>query len=190
MVQPHLARVASLRDRWPAFRERIRDGALLAEAAARARPLFRSRSGMAFDPPPVALIVFSADARGYERVLLDPFHLLELDDPAGFIAHEFFHNWRRQIARWPDLESEREPLAWLLASLEDEGIADLLDKRAIPEMDDAALAAIHPDPFLAGSMRSTAASTGVPDTDCSRSMPPCARWRSIPPAAMRWAAHW
>lgn len=148
MIQPHLARVVLLRDHWPGFREWLRRGTLLSQAAAQARLLFRGRRGVAFEQPPISFIVFSADARGYERLLLDPFHLMEINDPADFIAHEFFHAWRLPLTRWPDMDAEREPLAWLLANLENEGMADLLDKRGIPDMDDAALASIHPDPVL------------------------------------------
>jgi hypothetical protein len=83
------------------------------------------------DPAPVALVVFSLDARGYDPIVMDVLAARELDLRA-FVAHES-HHWyrnRRATIDWDQVPQHEQDLLWTLYQIQGEGIADQIDKRA------------------------------------------------------------
>jgi hypothetical protein len=102
----------------------------------------------AHPPPPLALLLFAPDGRGYPQLIIgDLLHLSREASPAEFFAHEFFHTYRRLVARAPGVvpPSERP---WLdaVTVVEEEGLADQLDKRDIPDLTPTQLDARYPAP--------------------------------------------
>ena len=87
--------------------------------------------GADFDPPRVALLVFSPDGRGYDPIVIDVSlaELLPGDGLELMVAHEFHHFYRNQLKReWPDdLPGTDGVLLWALDQLQGEGIADQIN---------------------------------------------------------------
>jgi Putative zinc dependent peptidase (DUF5700) len=94
-------------------------------------------------PPKLALVLFAPDGRGYPHLIVgDLLHLIRQPQRVGFFGHELFHYYRHVIAR----RERRDPGAlqpWLdaVTNVEEEGLADQFDKRAVlalgPEQIDA-----------------------------------------------------
>jgi hypothetical protein len=89
-------------------------------------------------PPPVALVLFLNDGRGYPSVIVaDLLRLTRTGVDTSYFAHEFFHYYRRQFARARPTPAARDAgIDELLAYPAEEGVADQLDKRAFAEMPD------------------------------------------------------
>jgi len=84
-----------------------------------------------FDPPRVALLVFSPDGRGYDPIVIDV-SLAELLPGNGLelmVAHEFHHFYRNQLKQgWPEDPTDKDGvLLWALDQLQGEGIADQIN---------------------------------------------------------------
>ncbi|MGE0553856.1 MAG: DUF5700 domain-containing putative Zn-dependent protease [Gemmatimonadales bacterium] len=98
-------------------------------------------------PPPVALILFAPDGRGYPQLIIgDLRNLLGREGREGFFAHELFHFYRRRIGR-PRVGEAGADRHWLdaIGNVEEEGIADQLDKAEIPGLSVEALRVRFPD---------------------------------------------
>jgi len=83
------------------------------------------------EPAPVAVVVFSMDARGYDPIVMDLLAARELD-LRSFVAHES-HHWyrnRRATIDWDQVTEHEQDLLWTLYQIQGEGIADQIDKRA------------------------------------------------------------
>ncbi|MEZ4587314.1 MAG: DUF5700 domain-containing putative Zn-dependent protease [Gemmatimonadales bacterium] len=137
-------------------RERLIDGtpdfvsALQAEyraGAGRAAALLGDSLVRSVPPPPIALILFAPDGRGYPQLIIgDLRNLLGREGREGFLAHELFHFYRRRIGR-PRVGEAGADGPWLdaIGNVEEEGIADQLDKAEIPGLGVEALRARFPD---------------------------------------------
>lgn len=147
-VLPHLAKVPPRRAELEAFRRRLESSDVLARAAFRAQEVLPPGTVARRRPPLVCLVFFAPDGRGYpDRIVADLLDLSATPDPDGFFAHELFHFYRRLVER-PLAETPQElaPFAQALVNMEEEGIADQLDKREIPTLTDAALSVRYQDP--------------------------------------------
>ena len=89
------------------------------------------------EPPPLALVVFDLDARGYDPIVIDLLAAKELD-LLPFLAHESHHWYRndRAMVDWDEIAPHDEELLWTLYQIQGEGIADQIDKR--PWIDEGA----------------------------------------------------
>lgn len=144
-VLPHLREVPPARAKLRSFTSELAAGGLFQMAVDRAQTLLPEGFTDADPAPPVSFIFFAPDGRGYERIVLDLLHLMRHPDAAGYLAHEFHHAYRARLG------PEHAPfgddlLAWALVRVENEGIADRLDKAEVPWMTDAQLAVRYPDP--------------------------------------------
>lgn len=134
-VLPHLRDVPLRRDSVVRFRGEIERDALFDQARERAQSFLPAGTTRRVPAPSVSILYFK-DARGYERILIDPLYLMRVPDRVQLIGHELHHYYRNKIA------THTRPfggdlLAWAIANVETEGVAGLVDKAAVPEMTDA-----------------------------------------------------
>lgn len=143
LVVPHLSDVPRRRQELAEFRQRLERQHLPEAARDRAQEFLPVGATKRFPPPPISFLYFY-DGRGYERILLDPLHLMRRPDPVGMLAHELHHYYRHKIApgRRPFGD---DMLAWSLTNMEVEGVACTLDKRALPRMTDSEIENAYPD---------------------------------------------
>jgi hypothetical protein len=147
-VLPHLSSVPARRAELDSFRHRLESPGLLARAARRAQGVLPPGTTFRRPPPTVCLVFFAPDGRGYpDRIVADLLDLESNPDPEAFFAHELFHFYRRLVQRVPvDAPDALAPFAQALLNMEEEGIADQLDKSDIPRLTEAALARRYPEP--------------------------------------------
>lgn len=131
-VIPHLRTVVARRDTL------VHLAASLAspEAMMRARSLaleYLPAGEEGRHPAPGVSLLYFIDARGFERILLDPAYLMDLHDPIPVLGHELHHYYRNRLARAHRPFGE-DMLAWRLSTTETEGIAGLVDKREVPSL--------------------------------------------------------
>ncbi|HJU64101.1 MAG TPA: DUF5700 domain-containing putative Zn-dependent protease [Gemmatimonadaceae bacterium] len=137
MVLPHLRDVPGRRDSVEKFRGEIERDALFDQARERAQR-FLPVGTTARVPAPRVSILYFKDARGYERILIDPLYLMRVPDRVELIGHELHHYYRNKVAK-NTRPYGNDLLAWAIANVETEGVAGLVDKAAIPTMSDAEL---------------------------------------------------
>lgn len=142
-VLPHLMRIPENRARLQRFERQLQSEAFFRRALARAAPFLPPGTIGRLSPPEVSLIYF-IDGRGYDRILLDPLHVMNHPDPDGLMGHELHHNYRNRIARHRPYGSDL--VAWAIVNVEVEGIASMVDKARVPGMSDAAINAAYRDP--------------------------------------------
>jgi len=89
-------------------------------------------------PPPVALVLFLNDGRGYPAVIVaDLLRLTRTGVDTAYFAHEFYHSYRRRFAvTYREHAPQDAGLEELLAYPVEEGAADQLDKRAFVDLSD------------------------------------------------------
>jgi hypothetical protein len=136
-VLPHLRDVPLRRDSVARFRGEIERDALFDQARERAQRLLPAGTTQHVPAPSVSVLYFK-DARGYERILIDPLYLMRVPDRVELVGHELHHYYRNKIAR-PTRPFGNDLLAWAIANVETEGVAGLVDKSAVPDMSDAEL---------------------------------------------------
>ena len=141
-VLPHLEEVSARRADLSAFRARIGARRLMDSARALAQAWLPEGATRRLAPPEVSWVVFH-DARGYPRILLDPLHVMQHGTPLELIGHELHHNYRNRLAI-PSRPYGDDLLAWALVNVEVEGIAGLVDKRALTRLDSAGISRRHP----------------------------------------------
>lgn len=146
---PHLRRVAAARAQTADFLAQIDLDATLDEARHRVQAYLPAGLTEAHAPPPVSVTHFVVGGRGYrERIVSDAVELMEMYDPVAFFAHEFHHSYRARVARpWGEIAEEHRALVNLLVRLEEEGIADRLDKAHVPTLSEADLDRRYPSPL-------------------------------------------
>jgi hypothetical protein len=155
--QRYWARVLAHLDRVPEKRLELEQhvaglsaGELLDSAVADAASLLPAGAVPDGARPPIALVVFASDGRGYSNLLVvDVLNLMDKPDPEGFLAHESHHYFRAGIAvgEWPE-EAPENLLLHALSKLEVEGIPDQLDKAGLPGLSEAELEALYPQSGL------------------------------------------
>lgn len=142
-VLPHLMRIPARRSRLEAFERELQSETFFRRALARAARFLPPGTQSRLSAPEVSLIYF-IDGRGYDRILLDPLHVLTHPDPDGLVGHELHHNYRNRIARHRPYGNDM--LAWAIVNVEVEGIASVVDKARVPRMTEAAIEAAYQDP--------------------------------------------
>ncbi|HVT38618.1 MAG TPA: DUF5700 domain-containing putative Zn-dependent protease [Gemmatimonadaceae bacterium] len=143
MVIPHLRLVASRRDTLRLIERSLGSPEIFATGIRRAQEFLPSGTTSRLRVPDVSLIYF-LDARGYQRILFDPSHLMDLYDPTLVLGHEMHHYYGNQLA--PDSRPFGEDMiAWRVATTETEGVAGLVDKREVPRLTKAQLAVRYRD---------------------------------------------
>lgn len=87
-------------------------------------------------PPPVALILFGPDGRGYPNLIIgDLLQLARRRERDRFFAHELFHYYRRFVARTPRVDPGADtPWLGAIGNVEEEGLADMMDKSEVPDL--------------------------------------------------------
>jgi len=83
-------------------------------------------------PPIISYTVFSADARGYPTIVIDPLYAIEKGESLKLLfAHETFHYYRGKILAydWGSIRKRDERILNVLDQIQNEGIADQIDKR-------------------------------------------------------------
>jgi hypothetical protein len=141
-VLPHLEEVSRRRADLGAFREWIGRQSLMDSARALAQASLPEGTTSRLAGPEVAWVVFR-DARGYPRILLDPLYVMRYSAPLELLGHELHHNYRNRLAA-PSRPYGDDLLAWALVNVEVEGIAGLVDKRALTRLDSAGISRRHP----------------------------------------------
>ena len=140
----HMSRIPEHRDTLSRFvasldRRAMDRGAALAQRYLPPETVSRA-------PIPNMSLVYFLDARGYqERLLIDPLYFLELPNPIEVMAHEFHHYYRSTL---PLLHRSygSDLLAWVLSTVESEGIPGLLDKAEVPALSSEAIRGRYRDP--------------------------------------------
>ena len=133
----HLAGLPAARESLAVFERELRRSDIV-ETARRAVSAFLPQ-GLAdsVPPPPIALIFFADDGRGYPSlVIADLLRLARTGLDTGFFAHELFHFYRRRFAVSPTPRASDAGIVELLAYPAEEGVADQLDKRRYVETTD------------------------------------------------------
>ncbi len=147
----HLAGVPAARDTLRAFRANLAASGVIDRARHAVAAFLPSRLADSVAPPPVALLFFLDDGRGYPAIVVaDLLRLARTGVDTGYFAHEFFHYYRRRFAKaYPDPASRDAGVAELLAYPAEEGVADQLDKRRYVDATDAEFAAMMARPGAA-----------------------------------------
>ncbi|MEO0560323.1 MAG: DUF5700 domain-containing putative Zn-dependent protease, partial [Bacteroidota bacterium] len=120
--------------------------------------------GLTLEHPPAAVSItpFVPGGRGYtERIVAGPLGLMENADPIAFFAHEYHHGFRGRVAvPLSDFDDDESGFLYRLVRLEEEGIADRLDKAGLPDLTEAEFAARYAnDAFYEEYREAFAAST-------------------------------
>lgn len=138
----HLMGAPVARDSMERFLATLRTSDVVGVARKRVSALLPPGLADTVAPPPVALVLFLNDGRGYPNVIVaDLLRLTRTGIDTGYFAHEFFHYYRRRFARVRPAPAAAEiGMDELLSYPVEEGVADQLDKNAFAEMSDAEFA--------------------------------------------------
>jgi len=140
----HLLQLPAARDSVERFREELSRSSVLDAARQRVAAFVPTGLTDSVASPPVALVFFLDDGRGYPTLIVgDLLRLSRAGMDTGYFAHEFYHAYRRRFAvayRAP--AAADAGLEELLAYPVEEGTADQLDKRAYAEMNDPEFASV------------------------------------------------
>ncbi len=127
----HFLRVKAARKDLEKLARDLSKGTLLDEALRKTRA-FLPAGAMDREPyPPLALIFFDADARGYEPMIIDlAFALQQGAGLADLLAHEAHHYYRNRNLAYDagSVKARHAGLFNSLAQLQMEGLADQIDK--------------------------------------------------------------
>lgn len=138
----HLMGIAAAHDSIERFRAVLRGSRVIDVARRRVAAFVPRGLADSVPPPPVALVFFLDDGRGYPTVIVaDLLRLARAGPDTGYFAHEFYHSYRRRFTvsyRAP--ESADVGIQELLAYPVEEGMADQLDKVGYAELNDSAFA--------------------------------------------------
>ncbi len=121
----HYFAVLENKEELKAYQERVlKEEGLLSRAKELALKYLPSGSYPGY--PPVSLVVFQFDARGYNPVVIDLLAALKMQEVLiPFLAHEFHHYYRNKTRKQL---AGPEHLLWVIDQIHAEGTADLLDK--------------------------------------------------------------
>jgi hypothetical protein len=134
----HLRAAYALREELEAFRAELEGRPLLNEALTAAQAWLPAGSAARYGPPPVSLVIYQPDARGYDRIVMDL--LVAYEQPYHFerlLAHETHHVIRAGIrgpTGWNELPEA--DLLTALDNLQAEAVADMIDKPSELEVSD------------------------------------------------------
>ena len=143
----HLLTLPGLRDSLRQYTEQMRHGREYEEALRRAQEFLPSGLTTEHEAPPVSLVFFAPDGRGYPSILVGDLRNIMLNpDPAGFFAHEMHHYFRNQVSVLSDdFDDDDFYTMYVFINTEEEGIADQLDKDAALRATEEELGRMYPD---------------------------------------------
>jgi len=130
MFLTHLRAAYELREELEAFRAELEGRPLLDDALTAAQVWLPAGSAARYGPPPVSVVIYQPDARGYDRIVVDL--LVAYEQPEHFeqlLAHETHHVIRAGIGGprgWGELPEA--DLLTALDNLQAEAVADMIDK--------------------------------------------------------------
>ena len=141
----HLMGIPSARDSIERFRRSLVQSDVI-ESARRAVAAFVP-PGLtdSVAPPPVAVLFFLDNGRGYPNVVVvDLLALTRHGLDTGYFAHEFYHFYKRQFGKpLRAVAAADAGILELLGYPAEEGVADQLDKRAWVDLADEQFAAMQ-----------------------------------------------
>ena len=146
-VVPHLRHAADNKAKLDAFVQSFTSSTTLRAADSIARRFLPPSVRPADGHPPISIILFARDGRGYPHLIVaDAARLAALGDHTRFFAHEFHHYYRHTLSREsPSIPPGASALRAVLTNIEFEGIADRLDKSAVTELSEAAFRETYTD---------------------------------------------
>ena len=133
----HLRTAYEQREPLRAFQEELEGRALLDEALAATAawlPAGSERVGQ----PEISFVIMQPDARGYDRIVMDLLLAYERQSIfEGLLAHEAHHVIRGGIqGSWDYGDLPEAAMLSALNNLQAEGMADMIDKRVLLEVED------------------------------------------------------
>ena len=132
LLIPHLQQLGSRREFISGLAESWTSQGVVQKAIDRAKKYF-PEDGTDFTViPPVCLVIIDGDSKALDdAIVVDAATLSFFDAPELLIGHELHHYFRRQLDRVPlaSISEQDQAFVKLLIKLEEEGIADLIDKR-------------------------------------------------------------
>jgi hypothetical protein len=147
-ILPHLQKIPTMRSKLTSFQTKLQSRDWLLRAAHRTQRFLPPGLTDQYPLPTVSFIFFAPDARGYPKLIVaDLLNTLLSRDMESLFAHELFHFYRRYVVKAYREPSEQDsPLMDILTNIEEEGIADQLDKADIPMLSEEKLKQIFTDP--------------------------------------------
>jgi hypothetical protein len=147
-ILPHLQKIPTMRSKLTAFQTKLQSRDWLLRAAHRTQRFLPPGLTDQYSLPAVSFIFFATDARGYPKLIVaDLLNTLLSRDMESLFAHELFHFYRRYVVKAYREPSEQDSVLMdILTNIEEEGIADQLDKADIPLLSEEKLKQIFPDP--------------------------------------------
>ena len=141
----HLMGIPNARDSIERFQRGLLHSDVIESARRAVAAFIPARLADSVAPPPVAVLFFLDNGRGYPSVVVvDLLALTRHGIDTGYFAHEFYHFYKRQFGK-----VLRAPLATdagimeLLGYPAEEGVADQLDKRAWVDASDEQFVALQ-----------------------------------------------
>ncbi|GAB5535902.1 MAG: hypothetical protein Rubg2KO_21510 [Rubricoccaceae bacterium] len=147
VLLPHVEEVVARRQEIALFLADLDLGDTQEQALRLAQGYLPTGVTQTHPPAPVSIAPFVPGGRGYtERIVADPLDLMAKADLTAFFAHEYHHGFRNRVAiSMSDFDEEDSAFLYRLLRLEEEGIADRLDKAHIPDLSDAEFASRYAD---------------------------------------------
>ncbi|MCB0278565.1 MAG: hypothetical protein KDD94_03635 [Calditrichaeota bacterium] len=144
----HLQRVPKLRDQLEQFRSELSKPGFLNQSFDKLKLLIPAELIAKYPPCPIAFVFFAPDGRGYPQIIVaDLLNVMNSISQSGFFAHEYFHFYRSRLGQIKDVDFDPvdESLMYALIRIEEEGIADQLDKTEIPGITEAEIKSLVTD---------------------------------------------
>ena len=132
MLIPHLRQAAERRAEIDDYADEFARARTVDLALERTRRWLPTGAAPSDGVPPTFLVMVDGDGKALpDSVVIDAYGLYAMHDRVGFLAHEFHHIFRHDLL--VPLEGlvppEHEPMVRLLSQIEEEGVANLIDKR-------------------------------------------------------------
>ena len=135
-VLPHLQKIPMRRSELTAFQANLESDDWLIRAARQTQKFLPHGLIDQYPLPPVSFVFFAPDGRGYPRIIVaDLLDVLAYPAIEKLFAHELFHYYRRFVEKAYQKPTEIDgPLMNVITNIEEEGIADQLDKSDLPRL--------------------------------------------------------
>lgn len=134
MVLPHLRQVGEHRDELGAFVSQFSGPETLETAIAAAQQWLPEGAADPALAPPAFLVIVDGDGKALgSSIVMDAYGLSCYPEPVHFLAHELHHIFRGplELVRHEEVEPAHLALITVLTQLEEEGVAEMIDKPAI-----------------------------------------------------------
>ena len=132
LLIPYMQQLRSRRERISGLSESLKKRGIVQKAINAARKYLPTAEMNFTVVPPVCLVIIDGDSKALDdAIVVDAATLSFLEAPELLIGHELHHYFRRLVDRVPlaSVAEQDRAFVTLLVTLEEEGIADLVDKR-------------------------------------------------------------